>query len=524
MKKLLLLLALAYSISVNAQDDKTVTLTVSGQGKTQDEAKQVALRSAIEQAFGTFISSKTEILNDNLVKDEIVSVTNGNIQKYDVLSEVQIPDGGYVTTLKAVVSVAKLTSFCESKGVTIEIKGGLFALNIKQQILNEQGEIEAMHQMLNLLDETMQKSFDYEIKSEEPKSLDSENKNWRLHIFVWSKTNKNMEWCGNYCLNTLSAISLSDDEIENYKILNKNVFEIHIQVKNTIKTIYLRQKNSVNYLKELVQLFNYYSSKFKVLLDNEEIEQKDINGSETYFSNYWPYGTEYHGSLGKSENPEIFSLNFEEAGKIANFFSWDINRTLEQIEKMTTFRVISSNAFRAIDLDPKTESSETESNKALNKYDYITDNENLFTNQQITVLDKIISDFEKTTSNEIAIVTNESIGDFTNIKEYSVSLANKMGVGKKDKNNGILFVISKKRREIFIATGVGTEQILDNSKCQEIISETIIPYFKKNEYYLGVKAGLEESIKKWTVSKNEKIIVGEKDGNIQSTQQGGKKQ
>jgi len=35
---------------------------------------------------------------------------------------------------------------------------------------------------------------------------------------------------------------------------------------------------------------------------------------------------------------------------------------------------------------------------------------------------------------------------------------------------------------------------------------------------------LEESIKKWTVSKNEKIIVGEKDGNIQSTQQGGKKQ
>ena len=153
-------------------------------------------------------------------------------------------------------------------------------------------------------------------------------------------------------------------------------------------------------------------------------------------------------------------------------------------------------------------------------YNYITDNEKLFTNQQITVLDKIISDFEKATSNEIAIVTNESIGDFTNIKEYSVSLANKMGVGKKDKNNGILFVISKKRREIFIATGLGTEQILNNSKCQEIISETIVPYFKKNEYYLGVKAGLEESIKKWTGSKNEKIIVGEKEGKMQ----GGKKQ
>jgi hypothetical protein len=48
------------------------------------------LRSAIEQAFGAFISSKTEILNDNLVKDEIVSVSNGNIQKFEVLSEAQI--------------------------------------------------------------------------------------------------------------------------------------------------------------------------------------------------------------------------------------------------------------------------------------------------------------------------------------------------------------------------------------------------------------------------------------------------
>ena len=151
MKKLLLLLTLAFTITASAQEDKTVTLTVSGQGKTQDEAKQVALRSAIEQAFGAFISSKTEILNDNLVKDEIVSVTNGNIQKFDVLSEVQIPDGGYATTLKAVVSVTKLTSFCESKGVEVEFKGALFAFNINQQKINEQNEIKAINDIINVV-------------------------------------------------------------------------------------------------------------------------------------------------------------------------------------------------------------------------------------------------------------------------------------------------------------------------------------------------------------------------------------
>ena len=44
--------------------ENEVTITVSGSGKTQEEAKQSALRSAIEQAFGAFISSKTEVFND----------------------------------------------------------------------------------------------------------------------------------------------------------------------------------------------------------------------------------------------------------------------------------------------------------------------------------------------------------------------------------------------------------------------------------------------------------------------------
>jgi hypothetical protein len=92
---------------VFAQDaDKTVAITVSGSGKTQDDAKQSALRSAIEQAFGAFISSKTEILNDKLVADQIASVANGNIQSFSILNESQLPDGSWGVTLKALVSVS----------------------------------------------------------------------------------------------------------------------------------------------------------------------------------------------------------------------------------------------------------------------------------------------------------------------------------------------------------------------------------------------------------------------------------
>ena len=85
MKQLILIIAIALNFSSYAQEDKTVTLTVNGQGTTLEEARQSALRSAIEQAFGVFISSNTEILNDELIKDEIVSVSNGNIQKFEII-------------------------------------------------------------------------------------------------------------------------------------------------------------------------------------------------------------------------------------------------------------------------------------------------------------------------------------------------------------------------------------------------------------------------------------------------------
>ena len=51
-----------------------MTLVVYGTAESEDEAIKIALRSAIEQAFGTFVSANTEVLNDELVKDEIATM------------------------------------------------------------------------------------------------------------------------------------------------------------------------------------------------------------------------------------------------------------------------------------------------------------------------------------------------------------------------------------------------------------------------------------------------------------------
>lgn len=265
MKQLILIVTLALSINAYAQVDKTVTLVASGQGKTQDEAKQNALKSAIEQAFGTFISSKTEILNDNLVKDEIVSVANGNIQKFEIISEVQIPNGGYATSLKATVSVTKLTSFVESKGVTIEFKGSLFAFNVKQQILNEKNEIKAIEELCNVITKLSDASFEYSIKVSDPVAVNASNDKWRIPMYISVSANNNLFNIATYINQTLKGLSLSLDEANNYIKLGKKVFPISFAAnEKEFNYILLRTEKGISNLISQLYYFNHSIQNFKI--------------------------------------------------------------------------------------------------------------------------------------------------------------------------------------------------------------------------------------------------------------------
>ena len=327
--------------SIIAQDaDKTVSITVSGSGKTQEEAKQSALRSAIEQAFGVFISSKTEIFNDQVVADQIASVSSGNIQSFTLLNESQLPNGSWGVTLKALVSVSKLTSFVEAKGIAVEIKGGLFAINIKQQMLNEQSEVEAVSEMVGLLHEPMQTAFDYSIKSWEPKSLDAQNKNWEIPLEITATANKNMDFCANYFIKTLTALSLTNDGVSIYKNLNKIVLPVKIKYKGGEKIFYLRGQLSLDLLKTFFNQWDFYT-KLVVVIDQAngltfspltEFSLPDRN----YITN--DYGKIVQSNPGAIGYPNDL-FNFLTLGQIAAKYSWRDKRNLTQIEKMNGYEV-----------------------------------------------------------------------------------------------------------------------------------------------------------------------------------------
>jgi hypothetical protein len=215
-------------------------------------------------------------------------------------------------------------SFVETKGVVIEVKGGLFAINIKQQLLNEQGELNAINKMLCLIHDPLQTSFDYTMKSGEPISLDSESQNWEIPILVYAKANKNMDFCATYFIKTISSISLPLEEVKSYRSLNKNVFPIEIYYKGISKIFYLRKQVSIDAITQLTKEWEFYTRLFAVQA-GLKVYDGCGEGNLHVFS---------------SDNETIKKkINFLTAGNLAATFSWKDKLNLSQLEQMAGYHV-----------------------------------------------------------------------------------------------------------------------------------------------------------------------------------------
>ena len=160
-----------------AQLNNVVEVTTNGEGITMEHAVHVALRNAIEQSFGVFISSRTEILNDKLVKDELVALTNWNIQKYEVMSSLYQEDRKmYFVTVSSFVSLDNLASFIQKKGYEqISFNGAALGHNIKMMKLNELSERQAIFNLMHLGINNLSSFVSYTLDVSDPEYITGSN-------------------------------------------------------------------------------------------------------------------------------------------------------------------------------------------------------------------------------------------------------------------------------------------------------------------------------------------------------------
>lgn len=103
-------------------------------------------------------------------------------------------------------------------------------------------------------------------------------------------------------------------------------------------------------------------------------------------------------------------------------------------------------------------------------------------------LDSLLQGLEQKTGAQVAVVVIDST-DGVPAADYAVEFGQKWGVGKKGKDNGIVFLAALKDREMFIATGYGVEEILPDGKVGRIRDQEILPYFRRGDFAAGIVNG-----------------------------------
>jgi uncharacterized protein len=114
---------------------------------------------------------------------------------------------------------------------------------------------------------------------------------------------------------------------------------------------------------------------------------------------------------------------------------------------------------------------------------------------------------EARTSDEIAVAVVGDTGD-ASIEEWSTGLFNAWGVGKKDKNNGVLLVVVMDDHELRLETGRGMATRLSDDEAGDIIETVITPQFAEDAYAAGILGGLDEIRRRLghTVGKDARLL------------------
>ncbi len=109
------------------------------------------------------------------------------------------------------------------------------------------------------------------------------------------------------------------------------------------------------------------------------------------------------------------------------------------------------------------------------------------------LLEQRLRSFDDSTGNQIVVLIVDDLLMYTP-EEYATAIGESWGVGQKDKDNGIVFLIKptggQGERETFISIGEGLEGAIPDALTWTIVNKDVIPFFKEGEFSAGVNKGV----------------------------------
>lgn len=121
---------------------------------------------------------------------------------------------------------------------------------------------------------------------------------------------------------------------------------------------------------------------------------------------------------------------------------------------------------------------------------FVTDTADMIDPAWEASINNLAREIEENTTVEIAVVTVPSLEGMAK-EQYAVELFEKAGIGKKDKDNGLLILVAEAEREYRFEVGYGLEPYVTDSMYVTIGKQIIEPNFREGEYGRGIFESVE---------------------------------
>ena len=123
----------------------------------------------------------------------------------------------------------------------------------------------------------------------------------------------------------------------------------------------------------------------------------------------------------------------------------------------------------------------------------VNDYTNTLSSSQVQQLEQKLVQYDNETSVQIAIVIISSLEGYE-ISQYAFDLGEKWGIGRSDRDNGALILVSMQDRKMWIATGYGLESTVTDALCKRIIENEMKPRFRNGDFAGGLEAASDAII------------------------------
>ena len=124
---------------------------------------------------------------------------------------------------------------------------------------------------------------------------------------------------------------------------------------------------------------------------------------------------------------------------------------------------------------------------------HVIDQTGTLTAEQTASLEQTLTAFEARKGSQLAVLMVASTAP-EEVEQFALRVAEKWKLGRKKVDDGAILVVAKNDRAVRIEVGYGLEGALNDLTSKRIISETVLPRFKAQDFYGGITAGVGQMI------------------------------